>query len=111
MEDKLQSECFLWHWNNIPHERKRLFHVNQKAKNAIEGNKMKAMGVIAGVSDMIYLLPGGKMIFIEMKTETGVQSKEQKEFQSMVTGLGFDYFICRSFEEFKKIILHKKPAT
>ena len=104
MEKKLQAECFQWHWNSLPEERKRLFHVNQKARNAIEGNKMRALGVVSGVSDLIYLGPGGKTVFIEMKTETGTQSPNQIDFENMVKGLGFEYAICRSLEEFKHII-------
>jgi hypothetical protein len=79
-----------------------LFHVNQKARNAIEGNRMKAMGVVAGVSDLIYLRT---MIFIEMKTETGIQSKEQQRFQQIVESLGYVYVICRSLPHFQKIII------
>lgn len=109
-EDQLQAECFQWHWNTYPNERGRLFHVNQKARNAIEGNRMKAMGVVPGVSDLIYLTATGP-IFIEMKTETGTQSKEQKAFQAIVEGLGFRYVICRSLTEFQSIFCHlTKPC-
>lgn len=101
-EDQLQAACFCWHWNNKPAERRRLFHVNQKARNAIEGNRMKAMGVVPGVSDLIYLSTSGP-IFIEMKTETGVQSPDQKEFEKLVTSLGYKYIICRSLNEFIQI--------
>lgn len=103
-EDKLQSTCFQWHWNTFPDQRGRLFHVNQKARNAIEGNRMKAMGVVPGVSDLIYLRYPGPL-FIEIKTETGTQSDEQKKFQQLVEGLGFQYIICRSFSQFKQLFL------
>lgn len=100
-EDSIQSVCFQWHWNTMPHERGMLFHVNQKAKNRIEGNRMKAMGVVPGVSDLIYLKGP---LFIEMKTPIGEQSPDQKKFQALVESLGYRYIICRSFEEFKHII-------
>ena len=102
-EDQLQAKCFQWHWNTYPSQRGRLFHVNQKARNKIEGNHMKAMGVVPGVSDLIYLTPTGP-VFIEIKTEIGTQSTAQKEFQAIVTGLGFTYHICRNFFEFHQII-------
>ncbi len=101
-EDQIQSACFLWHWNNRREERGLLFHVNQKARNKIEGNRMKAMGVVPGVSDLIYLVGP---TFIEMKTPIGTQSKEQKRFQSLVESLGYRYVICRSLEEFKPLFL------
>ncbi len=103
-EDKLQTTCFQWFWNNYPEKRGQLFHVNQKAKNAIEGNRMKAMGVVSGVSDLVYLQPEGIVTFIEMKTETGYQRPDQKKFEALVTRLGFTYIICRTFEDFKQIV-------
>jgi hypothetical protein len=101
-EEQLQTACFIWHWNNRPAERRRLFHVNQKARNAIEGNRMKAMGVVPGVSDLIYLSPSGP-VFIEMKTDTGTQSKEQREFQALVESLGYQYIISRSLAHFQSL--------
>lgn len=64
---------------------------------------MKAMGVVPGISDLIYLSSAGP-VFIEMKTEAGIQSPEQNKFQQIVEGLGYQYIICRSFEKFQEII-------
>jgi hypothetical protein len=98
-EIQLQAEIFSHHWNNHPSERGLLFHVNNKARNAIEGNRMKAMGVIAGVSDFIYLRPFGKPLFMELKTETGVQSPEQKKWQLRIEAAGYEYCIVKSLED------------
>ena len=103
-ENQLQAQIFEYHWNNYPSQRGLLFHVNNKARNAIEGNKFKAMGVIAGVSDLIYLKPGGKPIFIELKTDTGIQSNEQKKWEIAITNAGYEYIICRSLEDFKFLL-------
>lgn len=80
----------------MTHERGLLFHVNQKARNAIEGNHNKAKGVVPGVSDLIYLrhISIGPL-YIEMKTEDGIQSKDQERFQKLVESLGYTYVICR----------------
>ena len=99
-ELKLQSDIFQYHWNNYPHERGLLFHVNNKARNAIEGNKMKAMGVVSGVSDLIYLKPGGKPLLLELKFEDGLQSKEQKSWQIRTQAAGYEYKIIRSLADF-----------
>lgn len=64
---------------------------------------LKATGVIPGVSDLIIVQPN-KILFVEVKTSTGVQSVVQKEFQVKVEALGFEYHLVRSLEEFKKII-------
>jgi len=63
---------------------------------------MKAMGVIPGVSDFAYLITGS-VRWIEMKTVDGVQSRDQKEFEQLVTGLGMEYHICRDLEHFKTL--------
>lgn len=63
---------------------------------------MKAMGVIPGVSDFAYLIPRS-VRWIEMKTEDGVQSKEQRDFETLIRSLGMEYHICRSLEHFRQL--------
>ena len=99
-ELQLQAQIFQYHWNNYPKQRGLLFHVNNKARNSIEGNKFKAIGVIPGVSDLVYLKPGGKPLFIELKIESGSQSTIQKTWQQTVENNGYQYIIIRSLEEF-----------
>jgi hypothetical protein len=43
-------------------------------------------------------------IFVEVKKDKGVQSKEQIEFEGRVTKMGFKYVIVRSLDEFKEMI-------
>ena len=106
LEDKLQSDCFKWHWNAYPGHRRLLFHVpNGGQRNAIEGAKLKAMGVVAGVADLL-LIHKGRLYAIELKTETGVQSKAQKIWQSTVEAVGARYYIVCSLDEFKDVIEH-----
>lgn len=102
-EEQLQAQIFQFHWNNYPNERKRLFHVNNKAKNKIEGNQMKARGVVAGVSDLVYLAEN-RTIYIELKVEGGVQSNEQKEFEQQCKATGHEYHIVKSLEQFLQVI-------
>lgn len=103
-ENALQSKCFIWAWNAYPSQRRMLFHINNKAKNAIEGSKFKAMGVVKGVADMELICPNGGIVWIEMKVEKGRQRKEQKEFQEKVEKRGHIYLIERTEEGFKNII-------
>lgn len=60
-------------------------------------------GVLQGVSDLVIVLPN-KVLFVELKTQKGVQSKNQKEFQSKLITLGYDYFLVRSLSEFQELI-------
>ena len=65
------------------------------------------MGMLAGVPDLAFILPGGRTAFIELKTAhnkvTGVQKQylrpEQKAFRARATELGALYAVCRSLEE------------
>lgn len=64
---------------------------------------LKATGMKAGVSDLIILIPN-KVIFVELKTDTGKQSEVQKDFQNVVENLNLEYYLIRSFDEFKETI-------
>lgn len=104
-ELKIQADCFMWFHNNYPAERKMLFHVQNKAKNAIEGAKFKTLGVVTGVSDFVLILPEGKVAWIEMKDNKGKQSSEQVAFEAKLLIRGHNYYIVRSFEEFKSLVI------
>jgi hypothetical protein len=102
-EIKLQSTFFLWHWNNYPDERGLLCYNLNNSSNKIQGNQNKALGLIKGRSDMVYYKKG-KAIMLEFKTETGTQSKDQKEWEQRIKSEGFEYRIIRNFEDFLSII-------
>ncbi len=105
-EDILQAEIYKWfHNTHCAGKNNVIFSVpNGGTRNVKEALKLKATGLVPGVSDLIILLPS-KCLFIEVKTSTGKQSDVQKVFESKVTLLGFDYYLVRSLEEFKNILL------
>ena len=105
-EIQLQSRAFINLWNNRPDLRGRVFAINNNSQNAIKGAMNRAMGVIAGVADMCFLIEGG-VIWIEWKTETGKQSPDQKQFEALVRSVGHQYHIVRNEIEFLKIINQK----
>lgn len=107
-EDQLQQQIYTWYNNNyclknhVP--RHVIFSVpNGGSRNLIEAKKMKATGLLPGVSDLIIIRPD-KVLFIELKIEKGIQSESQKEFESRVKLLGYEYHIIKSLEQFKTII-------
>lgn len=107
-ESRLQATCFAWFWNTYPEYRGLMFHVPSEGNrnSVIDGGRRKAMGIVAGVSDLIFMLPrhGYHGLCIEMKTETGKQSDKQKEWERKVTEQGYDYQITRSLSEFKTCV-------
>lgn len=102
-EIQLQSECFLWHWNNKPNERGLLCYNLNNSANKIQGNQNKALGLIKGRSDMVYY-KNRTAIMLEFKTEIGTQSKEQKEWQLLIESQGFRYEVIRTLNDFIKIM-------
>ena len=64
------------------------------------------IGLLRGVADLICVLPN-KVLFIELKSKTGRQSIEQKQFMEKVEGLGFEYHLIRNIEDFIELINEK----
>jgi hypothetical protein len=109
-ENKLQAECYSWYNNTycLKHHNPRglMFSIpNELAgTNKIGMMQAKATGLLSGVSDTILILPTSELIFIEFKTEIGIQSDAQKEFESRVKEHGYRYELVRSVEQFKNLI-------
>lgn len=65
------------------------FHIPNGGVGETRGRKLKAMGVLAGAPDLIFLFRTGPVMFVELKTRKGALSPQQKTFQDICT----DYFI------------------
>lgn len=106
-EAQLQQQVIIWFRNNYQmHGKGLIFSV---ANESTYKNKVfKNTGTMAGVSDLIVVL-NGKTIFVELKTETGIQSEKQKEFETKVKQLSQEYYLIRSLEQFKNEI--KRQST
>jgi hypothetical protein len=73
---------------------------NGGSRNLLEAKKLKATGVLAGVSDLICIAPDKKIYFLELKTEKGVQSDSQKDFEKRVTDLGYCYVLIKNWQDY-----------
>ena len=112
-ESRLQQSCVKWFRLQYPQYARLLFSVpNGAVMSPVTARIMKAEGIVAGVSDLILLVPSGNYhaLCIEMKTETGRQSKEQKEWQEAVEAQGYRYSLCRSFDEFYELMENYKKS-
>ena len=70
----------------------------------IRMSNLIAMGLRSGAPDLLAFLPGGRLLCLEIKATNGTQSQTQKDFQSRLENLGFEYYIVRSVEDVEKII-------
>lgn len=114
-ESKIQQEAYVWFNNQYctikqsprllihsvpngipipipPKERSRALDLLQKT------------GMLNGVSDLIIHGVNGRCIMAECKTQTGIQSEDQKKIESRIKELGGVYFIFRSLSDFKENI-------
>lgn len=106
-ESQLQKSCVMWFRLQYPRLRYLLFAVpNGGARSAVTGAILKAEGVLAGVADLLLLVPSREYhgLCIEMKTAKGRQSTTQKQWERAVTLHGYKYIVCRSFTDFVKEI-------
>ena len=119
-EHNIQAACVRWFNLQWPEYRGLLFAIpNGGARSKATAGKLKAEGVVAGVADLILLAPRtraritfeGKVVTvikhalcIEMKTEIGIQSPKQKEWQKKVESHGYRYAVCHSLDEFMDTI-------
>ena len=116
-EHNLQCACVKWFAYAHPELRGLLFAIpNGGERSKATAGKLKAEGVVAGVADLILLVPqwfttwrgqqGCKFagLCIEMKTKQGYQSPEQKAWQAIVEQYGYKYAVCRSIDQFIETI-------
>lgn len=107
LEHRLQVACVRWFRYAYPDFTRLLFAVpNGGQRNAVTAIRLKAEGVVSGVADLLLLVPRKDKhgLCIEMKTDKGVQSENQKLWQKDIEAQQYEYFVCRSFDEFEKII-------
>ncbi len=59
---------------------------------------LQGLGCYAGLSDLV-AMKGGKVVHIELKTQKGKQSDDQKEFQQDIEAAGGTYVVARGIED------------
>jgi hypothetical protein len=80
-----------------------IFHcANGGLRSKPEAARLKWMGVLAGVPDLILVLPAGRSAYWEVKTPKGGPSPEQKAFIDRLTVLGHSWGIVRSIEDARR---------
>ena len=95
-----KSEAWIQHeilkaWGCHP----RLRAWRQNTGVAQFGDRAVRFGV-PGCADILGLIaPSGRMLAIEVKSESGKQSDAQKRFQGMIQGFGGLYVLARSLED------------
>lgn len=108
-ESQIQQDCMKWFWLQYPAMAQSglLFHIpNEGIRLGRMGARVKREGVVRGVADLFLCVARGGYhgLFIEMKKPGRYQRPEQKTWQRHVEQQGYLYLVCKSLEEFMKII-------
>lgn len=80
------------------------YSVETRAKRSvISGRSNKGRGCIAGCPD-IDIYYNGRAFKIELKSPTGVVSREQSELRDALAAVGCEVFVCRSLDHVADVL-------
>jgi hypothetical protein len=109
-----QVATIQWFRMQYPKYTKYLWAIpNGGSRHIVAAVKLKAEGVMPGVSDCFLMIPkdGWHGLFIEMKVKGGRLSDSQKEFMGAATLMGYQAVVCYGFDEAKKAINEYLQST
>jgi hypothetical protein len=106
-ESRIQQRCVEWFRYSFPRVLiasfpNGVYIGGTPVQRARRWNLLKAEGAMPGIPDLMICMPSMKYhaLFIEMKTEKGKLSENQKIVHAMLINEGYAVKVCRSFEEF-----------
>lgn len=112
-EAAIQAKCFQWFHNSHEHLRGLLYHVpNGEYRDKITATKLKAMGVVPGIPDMVFHYNSNTYFFEFKKPKSGKASENQKKIHEKLEEQGFAVWIIEDFYRFKDVIfslIESKP--
>ena len=86
---ELRKHC-PYPWFAVPNGGKRHIRV---------ATKLKAEGVRPGVTDLVFVLPGGRFAGLELKAGKNGLSEHQKAFRDSITAIQGWWNVANSFDE------------
>lgn len=108
-ESQHQHSFIMWFGQQYPEHRGLLFEVNNNVYSLHHASKRRSMGMVAGVSDLILVLPNsGKTVGIELKAPGSIHNKDhirqQVEWGKKVVDNGGFYYITSDLDHLKNVI-------
>jgi hypothetical protein len=80
-----------------------VLHIPNAPRSKITGARLKGLGMLKGAPDLLVCLPGGRGVFLEVKSEKGRATPEQKDFAGACAALAWDWFLVRSIDDVRKV--------
>lgn len=104
-EARIQADCFAWFHNTYDHLRGLLYHIpNGEERDVRVAVKLKAMGVVAGVPDMVLHYRQRSYFFEFKKPKTGKASDKQKKIHAQLDRQGFEVWLVETQQQFERLI-------
>lgn len=106
-EQILQINLINWFKNEWPKFKDDIHHfANERRCSYHEGKILKRMGVTKGISDIHLGIPlnGFHGLWMELKTESGILSEEQKEFIKRKNQMGYFAIAVWGLDVAKEVI-------
>jgi hypothetical protein len=82
-----------------------VLHLHNNPRSAIEGAKLKRMGLVKGAPDLLVCLPRGQGMFLEVKTSKGRVSPAQFQFHNRCVSLAWPVAVVRSIDDVKRALV------
>lgn len=102
-ENEIHMKCAKWVRDTYPNL--LIFHVANERKAAPQYHqKLKRLGVLAGVADFLAFPRNGRKFAIELKNEEGSQSIDQVKFERRWVRTGGAYIAVHSLADFQSFI-------
>lgn len=109
-EDRLQASMV--QWLDLVAPGLIYLHIpNGGSRNAWEARKLKAMGVRAGAPDLEFLLPDGRVLWVEVKVPGGRMQDSQTALHPRMADVGHQVHIARSIDDLRAILVAAGVAT
>ena len=104
-----QEQVMLITWFRLQYPKYIIFAIpNGGARHIVTAVKLKAEGVLAGVSDLFLMCANKEYhgLFIEMKAKVGKLSDNQKQFIAAAKERNYLAVVCYGFDEAKEVIIN-----
>ena len=105
-ENQLQQSIYLWYQNTYVINDKRCMILsipNGGLRDKMRAITLKATGLYKGAADLLVVFRGW-VGFVELKTEVGIQSPSQRQFEAHCIEAGIPYRLVRTLAEFQQLI-------
>ena len=107
LEEDLQASIVRFFAYQYPEFAGLLFAVpNGGQRNAREGARLKAGGVVAGVADLILLVPRPHILLLEVKVKGGKLSDAQKAWHGKAQAAGHTVAVAYDFNAARAAIVN-----